>query len=249
MQSQPSPLLALNPQVPLVVRACGRTLIFAFLVLVIAAVLPLQPRSLAWATQISSRIIDTASFALLGVALLRLASFLQPEPDPRNEPREAMALARQRDGALRLCRLGAICLGLLAILQIPLLLGSITSLDEQNLAQSNQLKQQLSQAEETIREAPPAVIQREWQRLGAARAPGLSQEIRDPEQQRQLLLEQLEQQQQQLSRTIGNQNGQGRFALVRNILRNLALCAVYIAGFQTMGRRLPHNSSLPSALT
>jgi hypothetical protein len=243
MQSQPSPHLPLNPQVPLVVRACGRTLIIAFLVLVIVAVLPFQPRSLAWASQISSRIIDTASFALLGVALLRLASFLLPEPDPLSEPRQAMALARQRDGALRLCRLGAISLGLLAIWQIPLLLGSITSLEQQNLARSNQLKQQLSQGEQTIREAPPAVIQREWQRLSAAGAPGISQEIRDPEQQRQLLLEQLEQQQQQLGRTISNQDGQGRFALVRNILRNLALCAVYIGGFLAIGRRRP--STLP----
>jgi len=221
MPSQPSPLLALNPQVPLVVRACGRTLIIAFLVLVIVAVLPFQPRSLAWASQISSRIIDTASFALLGVALLRLASFLLPEPDPLSEPRQAMALARQRDGALRLCRLGAISLSLLAIWQIPLLLGSITSLEQQNLARSNQLKQQLSQGEQTIREAPPAVIQREWQRL----------------------LEQLEQQQQQLGRTISNQDGQGRFALMRNILRNLALCAVYIGGFLAIGRRRP--STLP----
>jgi hypothetical protein len=76
-------------------------------------------------------------------------------------------------------------------------------------------------------------------RLSAAGAPGLSQEIRDPEQQRLLLLEQLEQQQQQLGRTISNEDGQGRFALVRNILRNLALSAVYIGGFLAIGRRRP----------
>jgi hypothetical protein len=76
------------------------------------------------------------------------------------------------------------------------------------------------------------------ERLSAAGAPGLSQEIRDPEQQR-LLLEQLEQQQQQLGRTISNEDGQGRFALVRNILRNLALSAVYIGGFLAIGRRRP----------
>jgi hypothetical protein len=96
--------------VPLVVRACGRTFILAFRLLVIVAVLPFQPRSLPWATQISSRIIDTASFALLGVALLRLTSFLQSKPDPLTDRRAALALARQRDGALRLCRLGVISL-------------------------------------------------------------------------------------------------------------------------------------------
>jgi hypothetical protein len=47
MPSHPSPHLPLNPQVPLLVRACGRTLILAFLVLVVAAALPFQPRSLA----------------------------------------------------------------------------------------------------------------------------------------------------------------------------------------------------------
>ena len=202
---------------PLVVRACGRTLILAFLVLVIVAVLPFQPRSLPW--------------------------------DPLTDRRDALALARQRDGALRLYRLGLISLALQAAWQIPLLLGSITSLEQQKLARSNQLKQQLIQGEQTIREAPPRVIQWEWQRLSATGTPGLSQDIRDPEQQRQPLLEQLEQQQQQLGRTISNQDGQGRFALVHNILRNLALSAVYIAGFQTMGRRRPHRASLAPAIT
>ena len=75
MPSHPPSHLALNPQVAMVARACGRTLILAFLVLVVAAALPFQPRSLPWATQVSSRIVDTASFPLLGVALLRLASF------------------------------------------------------------------------------------------------------------------------------------------------------------------------------
>lgn len=239
MQSQPSPLLALDPQVSIVARACGRTLILAFLVLVAVAALPFQPRSLAWATQISSRIVDTASFPLLGVALLRLASFLQPEPDPRSEPRVAMALARQRDGALRLCRLGAFSLVLLALWQVPLLIGSFTRLDQQNVARASELNQRISQGEQTIGQASPEVIQREWQRLSAAGAPGISAEISDPQQQREILLAQLEQQQQQLGRTVGEQDGQSRFAVLRNTLRTLALCAVYIAGFLAMGRRQP----------
>lgn len=237
MQPQPPSLLVPNPQLPMVARTCGRTLLLAFLALVIAAALPAQPRSLAWATQLSTRILDTASFPLLGVALLRLASFLQPEPDPRSEPREAMALARQRDRALRLCRLGVISLGLLAVWQIPLLFGSFTTMDQQGVARSSQLNQRIGQGEQTIRQAPPAEIQREWQRLRAAGAPGISPDVRDPEQQRQLLLEQLERQQQQLGRAIGDQEGQRRFLVVRNSLRNLMLTGIYIAGFQAMGRR------------
>ena len=204
MQNQAAALQALSPQLPMLARACGRTLMLAFLVLVAAAALPLQPRSLVWATQISSRIIDTASFPLLGVGLLRLASFLQPEPDPLSDPKEAMALARQRDGALRLCRLGVFSLFLLAAWQIPLLIGSFTSLDQQNVIRAGELNQRISQGEQSIRQAPPTQIQSEWQRLRAAGAPGITAEIRDPEQQRRILLAQLEREQQQLGRTLGS---------------------------------------------
>lgn len=237
MPSQAPLPAALNPRVPLLARACGRTLLLAFLVLVITAMVPFQPRSLAWASQLSGRIVDTASFPLLAVALLRLATLLQPEPDPRSERQEALALARQKDWALLLCRSGVISLGLLAVWQIPLLFGSISTLDQQNQARSGQLNQRLSQGEQTLRQAPAAAIQRDWQRLRAAGAPGIPPDIRDPEQQRQLLLEQLEREQQQLARTIGGQQGQSRFVVVRNSFRILALCAIYIAGFQAIGRR------------
>jgi hypothetical protein len=228
---------ALNPKVPMLVRACGRTLLLAFVVVILASVLPIDVRSLPWGTQLSNRIVDAASLPLLGVALLRLAGFLQAEPDPRSERQEALTLARQKDLALKLCRAGVISLALLAVWQIPLLFGSIAQLDQQNQARSGQLNQRINQGEQTIRQAPAAVIQREWQRLTAAGAPGLSAEIRDPEQQRQLLLKALEKQQQQLGRTIGTREGQGRFLLVRNSLRVLALCGVYITGFLAIGTR------------
>ncbi|MFM7547840.1 MAG: hypothetical protein ACKO8I_03000 [Cyanobacteriota bacterium] len=130
-----------------------------------------------------------------------------------------------------------ISLGLLAVWQIPLLFGSISTLDQQNHARSGQLNQRLSQGEQTLRQAPAAAIQRDWQRLRAAGAPGIPPDIRDPEQQRQLLLEQLRREQQQLARTIGGQQGQSCFVVVRNSFRILALCAIYIAGFQAIGRR------------
>jgi hypothetical protein len=68
------------------------SLILALLMLVVAVALPLQQRSLALATQkIFHRIIDTASFPLLGVGLLRFATFLKPSPDLFTERREALA--------------------------------------------------------------------------------------------------------------------------------------------------------------
>jgi len=234
----PSPTLpALDPKVAVLARVCGRTLFLAFVVVILAATLPFQPISLAWGTQFSSFVVDAASLPLLGVGLLRLATLLQPEPDPQSERKEALTLAKQKDAALLLCRLGMISLALLAVWQIPLMFGSIATLEQQNQLRSGQLNQRISQGEETIRRAPAAVIDREWQRLNAAGAPGITPNIRDPEQQRQVLLKQLQRQQQQLGRTIGTRDLQGRFLVVRNSLRNMALSGVYIASFLAIGKR------------
>lgn len=229
--------LALAPKVAILIRACGRTLLLAFIVVILAASLPIQPVSSVWGTQFSNRIVDAVFLPLLGVVLLRLARLLQPDPDSYSKRKGVLALVKQKDTALLLCRLGMISLGLLAVWQIPLMFGSIATLEQQNMVRSGQLKQRLSQGEQTIRQAPTALIQREWQRLTAAGAPGISPAISNPEQQRQLLLQQLEQQQQQLGSTIDNRDVQGRFLVVRNTLRILALCGVYIAGFQAIGKR------------
>lgn len=233
----------LNPKVPLLVRACGRTLLLAFVVVILASALPIDVRSVPWGTQLSNRIVDAASLPLLGVALLRLANLLQAEPDPRSERQEALTLARQKDLAYKLCRAGVISLALLAVWQIPLLFSNIAQLDQRNQARSGQLSERINQGEQTIRQAPAALIQREWQRLRAAGAPGLSADIRDPEQQRQLLLKALEKQQQLLGRTIGNREDQGRFLLVRNSLRVIALCGIYSTGFLAIGTRRGRSSA------
>jgi hypothetical protein len=53
--------------------------------------------------------------------------------------------------------------------QIPLLFGSFTTMDQQGVARSSELNQRIGQGEQTIRQAPPAEIQREWQRLRSGR--------------------------------------------------------------------------------
>lgn len=47
----------------------------------------------------------------------------------------------------------------------------------------------------------------------------------------------LEQEQQQLGRTLGSQDDQSLFVAIRNSLRILALCAIFFAGFQAIARR------------
>jgi hypothetical protein len=227
----------LDPKVAVLARACGRTLFLAFVVVILAASLPFKPLSLAWGTQFSTFLVDVAFLPLLGVGLLRLATLVQPQPDLKSERKEALAIAKQKDAALLLCRSGIISLALLAVWQIPLMFGTIATLEQQNQLRSGQLNQRISQGEEMIRRAPAALIEREWQRLNTAGAPGITPDIRDPEQRRQVLLKQLESRQQQLGRTIGTRDIQGRFLIVKNSLRNLALCGVYIAGFLAMSKR------------
>ena len=117
MHSEAVALQAPSPQLPMLARAGGRTLNLDLLVLVLvqAAPLSLQLRSLAWVTQISSRIIDTASFPLPGVGLLRFATILEPSPDPHTRRREALAWAHRRDLVVHLVWLDVVSLFLLAV--------------------------------------------------------------------------------------------------------------------------------------
>lgn len=221
----------LEPTVARLARLCGRTLLIAFGIIILGAALPLQAASSTWGTQFSSIIVDSAFLALLGVAMLGLATPPPKEQDYRSKRRNSNWLIKPKDGILLLCRAGVVGLVLLAVWQIPLMMGSIAAFERQIQARAGQLNERISQGEQTIRRAPAALIQREWQRLAAARAPGISPEINDPEKQRQLLLKQVERQQQQLDRTIGSRDGQGRFLVMRNSLRIMALCAAYITGF------------------
>ena len=224
----PSPQIQLlHPRLPLLTRATGLTLVVVFALVVISAALPFSLRSSAWAAQLSSRIIDAASLGFVGVALLRFATLLETEPDRAAGRREALRWARRRDQALGLARLGVIGLALLAIGQIPLFMISVNALDREASARSSQLSQRLSQTEQLIRRAPAGQIQQQWQLENPAAAPELS----DPQAQRQALLDQIQNQQQQAGVTVRKRADQLRFELVRNSLRTLLIALAYLAGF------------------
>jgi hypothetical protein len=227
----PSPPIQLNhPRIPLLARATGLTLVVVFALLVLAAALPFNPRSIAWAAQLASRIVDATSLGFVGVALLRFGTLLEPEPDLAAGRREALRWARRRNQALGLARLGVIGLALLAIGQIPLFMLSVNDLDRQASARSSQLSQRLAQTEQLIRQAPVGQIQQHWQRLNPATAPALS----DPQAQRQALLNLAENQQQQAGVSVQKRADQLRFELVRNSLRTLLIALAYLAGFRVL---------------
>lgn len=70
MQSQ-----VVDPHVPFMARVCGRSIILAFLIILVASLFPVNIRSSIWGSQISNRILDAGFLPLLGVTLLRTACF------------------------------------------------------------------------------------------------------------------------------------------------------------------------------
>jgi len=238
MDSQPLRFPSADPHLAMLARVSGRTLLSVFLVVVVTSVVPFAPRSLDWGVQFSTRVIEFTSFAFVGVAFLRFASFLSGSPDPAEDPEGAMQLARQRSGALRLCQLGVISLVLLSIWQVVLFFGTLSLLDQQNAALSAQLGQRLSQVEQSLQQAPEAVVQQQWQRLVAAKAPGLNPALSDPQQQRKALQEALGREEKQANLNVIKQGGEKRFNLVVTTIRRLALSVAFSAGFHALSRRI-----------
>lgn len=221
-------------------RICGHTLLLVFGVSVVFALFPLDLRSSIWGTQLSSRIIDGTSLALVGVALLCAAVLLQPIPEnPNSSSRnQVKLLARQRAGALRLCRVGVISLALLAVWQLLLLVGNTAQINQRNLSQAKQISPAIQQAEQFIRQASASELEQPWQRFLSAGAPGMKQPVSSTEQKRQLLLSALKAQQRQMDLNISSRGDQARLTLVLDTLRRVALCFIYGSGFFFLRRHL-----------
>lgn len=228
----------IDPHLAMLARVSGRTLLVIFLVAVAFALVPFNPLSLDWGTQFSNRIVESLSFAFVGIAFLRFASFLVPSPDPIEEPKKARQLARQRDSAIRLCRLGINALLLLCLWQGVLFLQGLSRIDQERTALSNQLSQRITQTEESIRQAPAGVLEQEWQRFRAAQPQARSQGMSGPEQQRQALLKALDEEQKQISQNVSRQSGQKVFGVLVTTARRLGFCLVFILGFRALSKRL-----------
>lgn len=239
MSSPPTGIRLLDPHLQSFARVCGRTLLAIFVVSVVGAALPLNLGSAEWGTQLSNRIIDNGPLALIGVGLLRAAGFLlpDPEPDPELEPAQAEQLARSRNKTVLLTEVGVISLALLALWHLPLFLGSLSLVEFQNTDQINQIERRYEQTEVAIRAATPVQLNAEWQRLRSSGVPNLS-DTAGPEQQRRVLLKRLDNQRQQATRTANDNKKFTTFTLLRNALRSLVVCILYIGAFFALGRRL-----------
>jgi hypothetical protein len=227
-----------TPQLPSIAQLCGRSLIIIFLVTLIAGFFPITIKSPIWGSQLSNRILDGGVLPLLGVALLRVSSSLQFSGDSKGDREASIRLSKRRDSVLRLTQIGVISMVLLAIWQVILFGGNIDQIDQQRTARSQQLTQRLSAAEQSLREAPQSAVDQAWQRLSSAGFPALPEGINTQEEQREALLERIRSEQQQASLAVSQQGAQARFALMRNLARNLLLCGVYITAYRGLGKGL-----------
>ena len=228
---------SIDSHLPKLARVCARTLLLAYLLTQFFLLLPLSPLSPDWGSQLSSRILDGAPVPLLAVALLRYASLAEPSPDPQSEPEEAMEVARRRHNAVQLCKLGVISLSLLAVWQFALLSGSLTALEQRNSNKATQESRRLRQSEQSIIQASGVQIDQVWQELMAAGAPGLGKPVSGTEQRRERLLEAIKTDQQQLVQGLREEGNRARFTILRERLRNLGLCLIYVLGFDRLGRQ------------
>ena len=127
-----------------------------------------------WGSQLSSRIIASASIALVGVTLISSAAVIEQNPeDSDRAPRRGARISHQRAFVMRLCRLGVIALVLLAVWQLPLLLSNTTQINQRNLSQSVRISPAMAKADQFLRQASVAELERPWQRFIASGAPGL----------------------------------------------------------------------------
>ncbi len=218
--------------------ASGRTLVIAFVVYVGFGLVPLSLGSSGWGSQLSSRIVDSASLVLVGVALLCGAVMLQATPEATTDRWKAKRLANQSKLMLQLCRLGFISLVLLALWQVPLLKATTSLINEGTLNQAGQLSPVLQQAEQVIRTATPAEVEERWQQYTAARSPALQQPVSGIEQKRKALLSLLQQQQQLANQNVNAQGRRARLVNLRESLRIMAMALVYALGFGALGRSL-----------
>lgn len=227
-----------TPQLPAIAQLCGKSLILVFLITLIAGFFPISINSPIWGSQLSNRILDGGVLPLLGVALLRVSSSLQLSGDIRGDRESSLRMSKRRNSVHKLSQIGVISMALLAIWQVVLFSGNIDQIDQQRTARSQQLTQRLNAAEQSLREAPQSALDQAWQRLSSEGFSALPEGVTSQEEQREVLLERIRAEQQKASVAVSQQGAQARFALMRNLARNLLLCAVFITAYRGLGRGL-----------
>lgn len=159
-----------------VVRRCGYVLYFAFIVVIVSVVFPLDFSSSDWGRRLSTLTVDACSLPLVGLGLLRYANYL--ENGPKQPPILAGSIAdldvgitsevvdpeqEQPGSNIRiLAYLSYISLVLLALWQIFILFGSWNQNELSVFYQTKQITIQYEAIDKQISQAPPEAIEQAW---------------------------------------------------------------------------------------
>lgn len=203
-----------------------------FLITVLATAIPFQITSLAWGINLSTRVVDAGSLALVGLCLVRYGDHVQSQSATSGQ----FSPLRFK----RLCRLLAIAgsstLILLAIWQVPLFLTALQGIDRQAAVASTQAVHRFDAIAEALRQASPAQIAQGWEQLKrqSAQAPQLGEQ--STASQREQLLGRAEEESQNQLMNLREQAASARFQLGRDRLRVALVALVYSGAFLTLRR-------------
>lgn len=210
----------------------GLALIVVYIITIVATAIPLQVTNIAWGGALSTRVVDAASLALVGLCLVRYGDHVQSQSVTPGELRPLRLK--------RLCRLLAVAgtgtLILLAIGQVPLFVGGFRGIDQQAAVASTQTVQRSDAIAEALRQASPAQIAEGWEQLRRQGAQAPELEGATPSMQREALLSRAQEESGNQLRTLRQQAGSARLQLGRDRLRVALTALIYAGAFMPLRR-------------
>jgi hypothetical protein len=232
------------------IRRCGRVLIAVFVIFIAGNLFPLNLGSPEWGFDLSSKIVNSASLALVGMCLLRYSVWLdfqaltqsgtnpqislstseKKERQANSSNREIAKLINTQSKIRRLALVGAISLVLLAVFQVLVFIRGASLITAQGLSASNQTDKQIKEVESKILTAPDQVIDSEWSKFQAASVPGLFAPGLDTAAKRKQLDTAFKQRSKESSLRIKQQISDARWNLARNAFRVFLMAITYAWG-------------------
>ena len=245
-------------------RTCGRALLAAFVITVVAVLFPLNLAEPSWGLRLSTMVVNSASLPLVGLLLMRYAAHLDAESanalllkelvtessahgfegeeepfDPFEEEKKMMQLARiaaPMEGLRRLAFQGFILLILLAIWQFVLAFASLDRISYQNLELSQQIEARFQAVEGNIKTAPGEAISKAWieSQPKGTTSPSLSEP--GIAAQKNDILKNVKAQKLQASQNLEAQSSTAQFNLAKDIIRIILMAIIYAWGFYGIAR-------------
>ena len=224
-------------------RTCGRTLLAAFVITVVAVLFPLNLAEPSWGLRLSTLVVDAASLPLVALLLMRYAAHLEKESaqaQPLQEEDKKMmrlgAVADPLKGLRQLAYKGFVLLILLAIWQFVLAFASLDRISYQNLELSQQIEARFQAVEGNIKIAPGEAISKAWIQSQPKGTPIPT--LSEPEiaTQKSDILKNVKAQKLQATQNLEAQSSTAQFNLAKDIIRIILMAIIYAWGFYGIAR-------------